>query len=160
MTSTAEAMWKVTPGSSTSASIRQFHDGFRGSQLRVQYEGDREPEWLVQVTARLDHLLNLEKDWDSYGAAPIESEAVSTALRWIASCLQVFPEAPFIAPLADGGVQVEWTHGSVEVGFTVRTAQPPQAFIVTDVSEDQWFLDRSEGLARLLRALRATAPAS
>ncbi|HEU0074979.1 MAG TPA: hypothetical protein VFS30_13335 [Dehalococcoidia bacterium] len=66
----------------------------------------------------LDEFVELEPDWDSYGASPISEIAIEKArgiLNWIAAyaLLADGPE-PVAVPLADGGVQLEWI-GDAEV---------------------------------------------
>jgi len=50
--------------------------------------------------AKLDSFLSLKKDWDSYGASPIDPKAVAAAKRFLSACQPV--------PTNDGGVQLEW----------------------------------------------------
>ncbi len=78
----------------------------------------------ADLQARLDHLGGLTRNWDSYDAAPISPKAISltrTVLCRSIAALErhgaqnIYPFA--IAPLSDGGVQVEWrgTAGFVEI---------------------------------------------
>ena len=53
---------------------------------------------------RLDEFKSLEENWDSYGAQPISPKAIDRAK----DLLRVCSPPCFIAPLADGGVQLEW----------------------------------------------------
>lgn len=76
---------------------------------------------------RLAQISRLEADWDSYGSEPPSTTAVSRAITLLESVEeslagllgeQIRPYA--IAPVADGGVQLEWRGGDraleVEVG--------------------------------------------
>jgi hypothetical protein len=114
---------------------------------------------LPPILSRLDHLLGLEKDWDSYGAAPIEPDTARSALGILSQVMSRQREVPFIAPLNDGGLQIEWTRGDIEVGFITRAFQAPVGFTVSHDEDEDWFLDRSDGFARLLRSLGAFDPA-
>ena len=82
---------------------------------------------LARATRQLMQLSLLEQNWDSYGAEPVSSVAIDKAY----ALLQLLQEsrvdllqeriAPYaIAPLANGGVQLEWRGGDraleVEVG--------------------------------------------
>lgn len=78
----------------------------------------------VDLQARFDHLGGLERNWDSYEAEPISPKAISLAKTVVCRSIaalerhgakNVYPFA--IAPLSDGGVQVEWrgTAGFVEI---------------------------------------------
>ena len=73
---------------------------------------------------RLDDLAQLEQDWDSYEASRISPDAISMTYLLMANVAgslafrlgdRVRPYV--IAPLADGGVQVEWRGpgGAIEV---------------------------------------------
>ncbi len=64
---------------------------------------------------RLAKLARLEPNWDSYGAAPVTTVALATAYNLVVTFEEEFVGAvgahslPWaIAPLADGGLQVEW----------------------------------------------------
>lgn len=110
---------------------------------------------------------HLKPDWDSYGGAPSSPVARTEAKRWVEIVADLFgPRAgdrarPYsVAPLADGGVQVEWRGmGGIvelEVGpagelgylFVSDEADGAQADEADDAS---W----SEVLRVLLRALVA-----
>lgn len=62
----------------------------------------------------LDEISKLSEDWDSYGAAPPTAPAISAAYRLVWRVAEQFADGvahavPWvIAPLADGGIQVEW----------------------------------------------------
>ena len=79
---------------------------------------------LNQTFDRLAQISKLPPNWDSYGAEPVSSVAVVKACQLLVnvkeSCYNLVGEKvlPFtVAPLADGGVQVEWrgTMGVLEV---------------------------------------------
>jgi len=56
----------------------------------------------------------LREDWDSYGALPIDDKSLIAARRLLSRISRELPEdaadaSPFaLAPLADGGIQIEW----------------------------------------------------
>lgn len=53
----------------------------------------------------LDSFADLKEDWDSYGASPISQVAIDRAKE----ALNVLRGLTYhIAPLPDGGVQLEW----------------------------------------------------
>jgi hypothetical protein len=80
--------------------------------------------WLKSAMERLDRLAELGPDWDSYGAGPITAEAIATGRR-IVSLLSlvslVAPDLsePFVCPCNDGGLQLEWHEGGVDVEIYV-----------------------------------------
>ncbi len=75
----------------------------------------------------LDEFQNLTPDWDSYGARLIASDAIATARRLLMALQDDFSTMlgdrlkPFdVAPVATGGVQLEWRAGGrvIEVEIT------------------------------------------
>jgi hypothetical protein len=69
------------------------------------------------VAERVEHLKQLAKNWDGYGAEPIREAAIDEA--------EAFVEAhspqtlPWFIPMTDGRVQIEWHRGeaSLEMEF-------------------------------------------
>lgn len=82
---------------------------------------------MASASSKLDELARLEPDWDSYGAQRISAIAINQANRLLLDATRHYlelgyPEVSrvkpwFIAPLADGGIQIEWRSdsGSMEV---------------------------------------------
>lgn len=70
---------------------------------------------LAPIFERLKELAQLKVDWDSYGAEPVSSVALVAAFELLDAvkerlCRKVREPLPqFIAPLADGGLQLEWS---------------------------------------------------
>jgi hypothetical protein len=85
------------------------------NQLRQQVAlldaAAQERERLEAWSQRFEQLLNLPKDWDSYGADPLDTPTVERAKQ--------FMERVSVVPCVDGGVQLEWhTHGlDMEIEF-------------------------------------------
>ncbi len=72
------------------------------------------PSYLLHSYQRLAELAALREDWDSYGALPIDDKSLIAARRLLSRISRELPEdaadaSPFaLAPLADGGIQIEW----------------------------------------------------
>jgi hypothetical protein len=83
-------------------------------------------DYLEPAFARLDEVAGLDRDWDSYGADPISSTAVKVARGiLILSADHVgrsFEPAirPHVAPLADGGIQIEWSTGKRAIEVEIQ----------------------------------------
>jgi hypothetical protein len=84
---------------------------------------------LQSARESLDEIARLPDDWDSYGAARPSASAISRAHLLLASLWEDLAESadddtiPWaIAPLADGGVQLEWRgpHEAIEVEIDSR----------------------------------------
>lgn len=70
--------------------------------------------FLVKATT-----LSLPKNWDSYGALPVNENTVDNALKWICSVKTDTMPLPEVVPTVRGGVQFEWHFkgGDIEVSF-------------------------------------------
>ena len=77
------------------------------------------PQWTIeeqydQVFSRVGQLINLPKDWDSYGGNVIEENCIGRAIEILYYLLELRDRAgisipvPFVAPLSSGGIQIEW----------------------------------------------------
>lgn len=58
-----------------------------------------------EIKTRLNQLEELQEDWDSYGGTPPTKEALECAHRFL--------DTLFIAPLNDGGLQIEMNNEAV-----------------------------------------------
>lgn len=65
-------------------------------------------EWLCEVTEQIQRLADLEKNWDSYGAEPIDPKSIGHAVRLVEQ-LAMYEriEKPLITPTSNGHVGLE-----------------------------------------------------
>ena len=82
------------------------------------------------LAGRIMHLRTLESGWDGYGGLPITEKASekTAALLIVAAFLGERLDDPFIAPLPDGGLEIEWERDSrpellVDVPPTGKSAE-------------------------------------
>ncbi|HRQ73240.1 MAG TPA: hypothetical protein PLU35_09455 [Phycisphaerales bacterium] len=108
----AEQRWSG-PVSSRPAGHQPF-----SRTLRLDVPGSTETATRTAV-ARLNEILGLRSNWDSYGAKPIDSTAAVAALMWLYGIDRPGLPAPSVVPVPDGSVQLEWhMHGiDLEVCF-------------------------------------------
>jgi|AntDryMetagUQ889_1029465.scaffolds.fasta_scaffold03891_2 hypothetical protein len=85
-----------------------------GDEIDGPIETEPAP-WLSSVAARLDALLRLPQDWDGYGGAPISAEQATRALDFLLRLMRPTTARPAIGPLSDGGLQVDWHRGQLDV---------------------------------------------
>jgi hypothetical protein len=80
--------------------------------------------WLTTAVTRIEHLTALAANWDSYGAQPVTAEAAVAAVRFLLNA--AYPEiaAPAVVPLPDGGVQLEWHRGGLDIEIAFSEAEP------------------------------------
>jgi hypothetical protein len=66
---------------------------------------------LEYVTRRIDHLSELEANWDSYGAKPLSQLASNALLKFIMNSESLPKDEPLISLSVDGDLFVEWYCG-------------------------------------------------
>lgn len=126
-----------------------------------------DPTSIAVTLQKIAGFADLEPGWDSYGGEPSSPVARAEAMRWVEIVADLFgarasdAARPFaVAPLADGGVQVEWRgpKGTVELeiapagefGYLLVTDDPSTS-PVEEVDDASW----SDVLRTLRRALAA-----
>lgn len=63
----------------------------------------------------------LEPDWNSYGAMPVSHDAVDLAIDILTRVsVMVGIQPDFVAPIGNGGVQLEWTGATAEIAVRVH----------------------------------------
>lgn len=85
---------------------------FAPQMAKVSMFSFKVPEWLQQALEKINDLLRLPPNWDSYGAKPINIQSALASLKILASAgLDDDALAPQLVPTPRGGVQLEW-HGA------------------------------------------------
>lgn len=88
---------------------------------------------VADYLARLDGFAVLEGDWDSYGGLPISPAAIALARRLV-ECFGAGGCLPTdVAPICDGGIQLEWEPQGHILGVEVMASgqlliDPPQPY--------------------------------
>ena len=84
---------------------------------------------------RIDYVANLELNWDGYGSNTISRPAIDACVNLLMKLARGFYshfEQPFIAPMADGGLELEWTLPSQnELSLVFPPEGSPVRFLVT-----------------------------
>ena len=113
--------WETTPVR-REPRREQAHVTLTGRELRKPHTETAAPvrlqskQWLPEVSSQLNKLLELPRNWDSYGADPIEAPIVESARGLLVTLAERFDlPRPFIAPTPNGGILLEWRTGSREL---------------------------------------------
>jgi len=85
----------------------------------------------MTIHEQLDDLLRLSPDWNSYGAPAINPACVAKA-RQIAQSLPTGVPEPLAVPMSDGGVQLEWHRGGVDLEIVVSPPDGRVSFFADD----------------------------
>ncbi len=94
------------------------------------------PEGLVDSTLRLDRRLDelttLASNWDGSGAQSVDRGALRLAGAVIIQALRAGLPEPEIFPVPDGGVQIEWQAGPVELELEIECGGQVGVFVCDD----------------------------
>ena len=100
------------------------------SELRVE-------PWFHEIWGSLRELRLLEADWNGYGEQPISHDSISDTIKILHRVAKGGP-APVVAPMYDGGIQIEWYGEDIEIEVEVPPSGPTSIYIVRpDGTEDE-----------------------
>ena len=94
----------------------------------VRLSVSREPEWLPMIVEKINYLLALPEDWDSYGAKRINEKAALNTLKLLLSVMEEKTPFPSIVPISSGDLQVEWH----VFGINLEIAIDPHGYQILD----------------------------
>lgn len=69
-------------------------------------------QWQIQGIKRLNKVLSLPENWDSYGSCPPTQDAANTAMDVLTRIDMDYFVAPRVVPISGGGLQLEWEIGT------------------------------------------------
>jgi len=115
--------------------------------------------WFHPSVEGISSVLRLRRGWDSYDARPITHVSAQSALTFLSRVLEATTAPPAVVPLADGGVQIEWHRGGLDVEIAFSPGDAPEMYIADHETGASWDLDPStadfEEVRPLLARLRA-----
>ena len=85
--------------------------------------------WFRDVLGNLRELRLLEADWNGYGEQPISHDSISDTIRILHRVAKGGP-APVVAPMYDGGIQIEWYCDDTEIEVEVPPKGPMSIYII------------------------------
>lgn len=91
----------------------------------------------ARVSQRLRELSALEAGWDGEDARTVDPSALVTAGQVIAQAIIAGLPEPELFPVPDGGVQVEWHAGPVELEVEIEPDQRGIVFVCDDEQAGQ-----------------------
>lgn len=123
-----------------------------------------QPAWMATVVARLETLLALPEGWDGYNAKTPEIWHALEAFGFLERVMTETTARPSIVPLTDGGIQIEWHRGDLDIEATF-TAGADRGLYLADLSTgaefegsiDEGIEDLRRLMARLEEANTATS---
>jgi hypothetical protein len=115
-------------------------------------------EWLRPTVNSVIRALSLPRGWDTYDALPISHRSAEGALTFLATVIDPDSAPPAVVPLADGGVQVEWHRGGLDVEIAFSPNEEPEIYVADQETGNEWDLtpysESFEEIQPLLARLR------
>jgi hypothetical protein len=97
----------------------------------------RLPWWFGSLEPRLTELLNLPSGWKSPGSERVSIDDLVDALNFLETVMREDTIVPWVGPLDNGGVEVLWKHGDVEVEAIFDHGQGERQLLVS-VGDHDW----------------------
>jgi hypothetical protein len=90
--------------------LAQYVDTDAGTQTNTQWERvtPLTGPWVRDAFATIERLSGLQAGWDGYRSPRVSNAAVMGAMR-VLDFIASWPLAPHIAPVPNGGLQIEWS---------------------------------------------------
>jgi hypothetical protein len=86
------------------------------------------PRPLVKAVEALADLLKLPAGWNSYQSKPIAPQNVLHAIRLLAELIRPQTPAPAVVPRVQGGIQLEWHTGTIDIEVYVDSPEQVNFF--------------------------------
>ncbi len=119
----------------------------------VTIKGGYAAAWFLDAIGRLEDLAALAPGWDSYGAKSVAADLALAAVKFLADVAIAAPDVhePSIVPLSDGGIQVEWHRGGIDLEVAFSDDEPGVSR-VDHTNDDTAERPLSDALSEVLRA--------
>lgn len=107
---------------------------------------------LETVVTKINELLQLQPNWNSYRSAPISPKSAVNSLRLFSQVMYDETPAPQMVPTAAGNVQFEWHVNNVDLEIEVSADGEVHCFFadLNTGKEEIWSDDFNYALARLM----------
>lgn len=115
------------------------------------------PTWADPVKQRLNHLLSLPANWDSYGAKCVDIRRAVQAFRVLAEVMVEHSPRPQIVPTSDGGVQLEWHQNGIDLEVEIAPSSKVLVSYEDSVSGSSWDGPLTHDRTRLAECLATLA---
>lgn len=101
----------------TSAPVWEWRIPTSAGELVIRAEAP--PAWFEPTLASMAELLQLEPDWDSYGARRVEPRTIPYGLDLLKYSMREATPTPLVVPAPRGGLQFEWHTGGMDLEVEV-----------------------------------------
>jgi hypothetical protein len=97
---------------------------------------------------------SLEENWDSYGALPIDENAIRSARALLVELAVAQLPSPYVVPTSKGGLALEWHGQARELGLEILPGnRGAEVFFANDETGEEWALPFWEAGERFVATL-------
>lgn len=100
-------------------------------------EAPRRTWWLTALEPRLSELATLPAGWKGLGSERVSPAAVVDALNFLVDVMRDDTMLPWIGPLDNGGVELVWKRGDLEVEAIFDPVRGERQLLVSDGDSDR-----------------------
>ena len=136
--------------------LQRMRFPFSGGEFVVEIEG-APPTWVTPTVNALGRLLAMPRNWDSYGARPIDPASVGAAIELAFSLMTDSTPTPAVVPTSGGGVQLEWHTRGIDLEIEIRSPSRISACFEDQRTHTAWDAEQLYDFGRLRDALRELA---
>ena len=115
------------------------------------------PDWFRPTLEELRSLVALAKNWDSYGARPVNPHCAASAISLLRSTLEPSMPQPSIVPTSRGGIQIEWHRDGMDIEIDVQSPSRLYVAFRDENTDEAWEQQISEDLNPLASLLARLA---
>ena len=121
----------------TTATIDYVTSDFASGATVAPREVSQYVDVTQRIRDRLDQLRELPGGWDHEQAKPIDPDALRLAWTAAEQFLRARLPEPELFPVPDGGVQLEWRAGPVELELEIEPGARAVVFVCDDEQSGQ-----------------------
>lgn len=105
-----------------------------------QFKFEQEPPiWFQPILYKVCALGDLQFDWNSYGAKPIDPETAVTTLQIMLIVLSENDPEPAVVPTSSGGIMLEWHLAGIDLEVDVRS--PSSVHVACEIDGREEYLE-------------------
>jgi hypothetical protein len=123
------------------------------SQKRLTMDDIQDSTWRPRAIARLEELVQLKPNWDSYGGRPVTARIADVALGILESLMRDTTPSPSIVPTSSGHVQFEWHTEGIDLEVEVVSPILLRVSFEDKQTGDEWARDLNVDLTDLNNAI-------
>lgn len=95
------------------------------------------PFWLRNATPKIQELMQLGENWDTYGAKPIKLDAIVAGINLLSEVMSNSIPSPSVVPVPSGAIQLEWHRDGQHVEIEINSPTEARLFFVDDENEQE-----------------------